>query len=213
MTKATATTWLVTDMTSGNYVATVESRTERGARTIAARNTNNAYMYLSATPAEELAYMTRAEALESHEAGIPVYFVETAPGEYRYYLNEERSIATARAFGTWSVRFSPAPGAPDGTYRLDNGELVALSLEDGYQVGAPGGYVVTLRPRAGQIAAWAAAVGWATFGIWTDPTDGRIYVDPCEHVADRAAALELARERGELAIWDWVAGESVSVSA
>ena len=39
------------------------------------------------------------------------------------------------------------------------------------------------------------------FGTWIAP-DGRIYIDAVQVVSDRQQAIELAKQRGELAIWD-----------
>lgn len=48
----------------------------------------------------------------------------------------------------------------------------------------------------------------ALVGVWTS-YDGIVYIDPTEHVADTETALKLARDRGELAIWDAFKSECV----
>lgn len=48
----------------------------------------------------------------------------------------------------------------------------------------------------------------ALVGVWTDYT-GVTYIDPTEHIADTETALKLAKDRGELAIWDAFMGECV----
>lgn len=40
-------------------------------------------------------------------------------------------------------------------------------------------------------------------GSWVDPATDTLYLDVCDVLADKRAALALARERGELAIWDY----------
>lgn len=55
---------------------------------------------------------------------------------------------------------------------------------------------------------WFAA-GFDGFGTWIH--DGTVYVDPHTRTEDLAHALDLARERGELAIWDSEQGEAINV--
>lgn len=46
-------------------------------------------------------------------------------------------------------------------------------------------------------------------GVWTDTTTGIVYIDPVDHVSDYDSAIELAKDRGELAIWDAFKGEEI----
>jgi hypothetical protein len=39
-------------------------------------------------------------------------------------------------------------------------------------------------------------------GAWIDQKEGRLYIDVSQHVIVKQYAEELAKERGELAIWD-----------
>jgi len=48
------------------------------------------------------------------------------------------------------------------------------------------------------------------FGGWTDPADGRIYLDVTTVVDDLDQALKLARENDQLAVWDFASQKSIS---
>lgn len=50
------------------------------------------------------------------------------------------------------------------------------------------------------------------FGVWTDMEDGKIYFDAVTHVDNREDAVNLGRERGEIAIWDIENGEEIRVN-
>ena len=54
----------------------------------------------------------------------------------------------------------------------------------------------------------ARIVGADGVGTWAH--DGTVYVDLVEIFTDRDAALSVARDRGELAIWDAYAGAEIS---
>jgi hypothetical protein len=53
-----------------------------------------------------------------------------------------------------------------------------------------------------------AADGFDAVGWWSH--DGVVYVDPVTLAGSREHALRLARERGELAVWDGVEGAEVA---
>lgn len=46
-------------------------------------------------------------------------------------------------------------------------------------------------------------------GVWTDTETGRVYIDAVQHESDVREALTLASRRGELAIWDIMAGVEI----
>lgn len=101
----------------------------------------------------------------------------------------------------------------DGTYQIRDGNLVdyAAKWSYGYMVGLPGGMQFnSYRITQGGLAKTAAQLGWTLFGVWTDPETGIQYIDPVKHVGAIQDALALARESGELAIWDL--RESVAIT-
>ena len=51
----------------------------------------------------------------------------------------------------------------------------------------------------------------AYFGIWVDAATATMYLDVAERFHDRETALSAARQRGEIAIWDVVAGREIRV--
>ena len=46
-------------------------------------------------------------------------------------------------------------------------------------------------------------------GMWYNEKDGNWYYDVSEHIADKDLALQLAKERKQLAIFDCSTGESI----
>lgn len=53
--------------------------------------------------------------------------------------------------------------------------------------------------------------GETHIGSWLDTETGTVWIDASEHYTDRAEALAVAADRGELAIWDIAANEEVRV--
>lgn len=86
----------------------------------------------------------------------------------------------------------------DGTYRVEMIGASRVELTDGY--------VVATRPIARE--ADVPTLG-ELFGRWTDPDTGTVYWDAVEVLPTLTEAVDAARVRGELAIWD--AAESMSV--
>lgn len=48
-------------------------------------------------------------------------------------------------------------------------------------------------------------------GTWVDPETGKIYLDVSQRVADLEEALKIGDLRGEIAIWDVINGQEISV--
>lgn len=101
----------------------------------------------------------------------------------------------------------------DGTYLVkSNGDIVNYGERWGY------GYFVANGADGVELDPGQDAAGWirdATFtdylvGVWTNPENGVVYIDPVDHVDSREYAIKLGRERGELAIWD--AYENVAIT-
>lgn len=98
--------------------------------------------------------------------------------------------------------------AGGGTFDLVVG--APATRTSGYYVGGADNVEAITFPVGGP-ADWEAAVSKvvaarsAYVGVWED--GGVYYVDATERVEDRRLALKLARERGELAVWD-IAGET-----
>lgn len=57
----------------------------------------------------------------------------------------------------------------------------------------------------------ALALPGRVFGGWRDPQTGRMYLDVSAIIADYSDAVSLARESGQVAIFDLTAGESIRV--
>lgn len=77
----------------------------------------------------------------------------------------------------------------------------------GYVVGDPAyGESWPGIPTRAEVLRWTLAradvVSGRYVGSWVDADTGRTYLDVADIVADRADALALAVQRGELAIWD-----------
>lgn len=104
---------------------------------------------------------------------------------------------------------------PDGGFTID-----PVTGED-----VTGGYAVAAHPDCGSIYAEVTsgtilefmlrnadtlALPGRLFGGWRDPSDGRIYLDVSILVDDRSAAVEMAREYDQLAVYDFTRGESIA---
>lgn len=98
----------------------------------------------------------------------------------------------------------------DGTISAENvpaplrgywvgGKVPSLVFEDRYQV------------DPGEIAWWVGSNGSPWYGVWVDQETGKIYLDVVTHMGIESLALELARARNELAIWDIANGKEVRV--
>lgn len=55
------------------------------------------------------------------------------------------------------------------------------------------------------------AIGHANAYVGTWVHEGNVHIDGSQWVGDREQALELARARGELAVWDCKAGQEVTL--
>lgn len=104
----------------------------------------------------------------------------------------------------------------DGTYRFTvDGDIERVSYETGYQVGTGNLFTGSL-PYAesdclGSQWLWSLLRDneVTEFGIWTD--NGVVYIDKCFHIYTEGMAFELAKAKGELAIWDWANGVCLEV--
>ena len=45
-------------------------------------------------------------------------------------------------------------------------------------------------------------------GIWID--NGKAYIDLSEHIATKREAMKAGKERKQLSIWNWKAGEAIA---
>lgn len=98
-----------------------------------------------------------------------------------------------------------------------------VSLEDatvaihvrGYYVG--GAVPSEVFPNTGDMSDYANAVtnitrqvqGLGYIGSWLDTETNTVYVDAVDWIEDRTIAIAVARDRGELAIWDIANGEEI----
>lgn len=102
---------------------------------------------------------------------------------------------------------------PDGTYSVWHGVATdyAAKWAYGYMVGV--GNLLTLEVERITQADLnvAEAFGDHLVGVWTDPETGVSYLDRVKHVGALPDALALARENGELVIWDLREGKTVYV--
>ena len=96
-----------------------------------------------------------------------------------------------------------SPTYSDGTYAITDegisnyGERWAY----GYMVGVESLRVANVgRYPTGEELRTLAGKGLV--GVWKDSQAGRVYVDRVRHIDTLAEALKLAKELGELAIWD-----------
>lgn len=91
----------------------------------------------------------------------------------------------------------------DGTYEMKT--LVRVDAQDGYWV-ALGEAKVT-----GQLNEITHEDPRVHLGVWTDPKNGRVWVDYSIHTLSLEGALSLARESNQIAIWDCANGCEVMV--
>lgn len=84
--------------------------------------------------------------------------------------------------------------------------------KSGFMVAHPGGAVVSQRTLSGPRGeallrdfanrnALAINSG-AVVGKWTDPKSGKIYLDVSQNVQSQARAMQLGRDRNQIAVWD-----------
>jgi hypothetical protein len=106
------------------------------------------------------------------------------------------------------VNTQDATGVADGTYRYNalKGEFEDYGSKWGY------GYVVAEGVH-GSVTYKGASLTVAMLGIsqrfpqrligvWSDEEYGYINIDPADHYSDYDTAIRIAKERGELFIWD-----------
>lgn len=87
----------------------------------------------------------------------------------------------------------------DGTYLKSNtGEWLPVVQSSGYYVAVRKMYDISDLLNDDEY-----------LGVWTDPTNGTLYLDASVHVADKWEALEMAHAGGELAIWDIARGAEI----
>lgn len=93
---------------------------------------------------------------------------------------------------------------PDGTYSVWHGVATdyAAKWAYGYMVGVGNLLALEVERITQADLTVAEAFGDHLMGVWTDPETGVSYLDRVKHVAALSDALALARENGELAIWD-----------
>lgn len=91
---------------------------------------------------------------------------------------------------------------PDGTYFLTGGELTGYKKDVGYIVGMPGGISNHARVTTADLIQLAQRGGWELFGVWVDSETGIQYIDPVQWKLNLWDAFALARDNGELAIWN-----------
>jgi hypothetical protein len=110
----------------------------------------------------------------------------------------------------------------DGTYELIPGWIGSARTWTANPIRETSGYEVAFRTvfpgdnsATGDYRDWGAMATWAgngaRIGAWTDPDTGVTWIDYTIHVANREHAIELGREFHQLAIWDWAAGETISI--
>lgn len=155
---------------------------------------------VDAPAAEAESTATDAPEVDAYRAAP----LATAPGPLAVALatGYARAIvdgaATAPGGGSITTTGAPVPGA-------------------GYVVGGVVPSLVTeAAPTADEVTAWILATDAHRAGVlgwWVDTDTGRTYVDASDVVSGRAAALELATARGELAVWDLAAAAEVRTDA
>ena len=86
-----------------------------------------------------------------------------------------------------------------------------VTPESGYAVALEGQRYAEF-PQVGPALELLSRVSYSAeyFGTWYD--SGRLYVEPCEIIADRESAVRIGRERGQLAIYDFAAGEVITLA-
>ncbi len=63
----------------------------------------------------------------------------------------------------------------------------------------------------GEIAWWVGSSNALNYGVWTDKETGKIYFDAVTHFYTREISLQIAAQRGEIAIWDITAETEIAV--
>ena len=88
----------------------------------------------------------------------------------------------------------------DGTYT----EWGVAVTTPGWCVGDTQHGVVLVRPTDYEVTSAIGTVSGRTgyYGVWTDPKTGTTYVDPVTIVTGKRAAIALAQERREVAVFD-----------
>lgn len=93
---------------------------------------------------------------------------------------------------------------PDGTYNFNGQTVVDANYRSGY-------IVATQKLTRDYIQCHIS--GGFTFGVWHDSEDDdRPYLDVVTRVERESTAIALARELGELAIWDVASACEIRVS-
>ena len=64
----------------------------------------------------------------------------------------------------------------------------------------------------GELAWWVGNSPARYYGVWRDVEDGRIYFDAVTHMQHLETALNLAKARKELAVWDILGGNEIRVA-
>ena len=54
----------------------------------------------------------------------------------------------------------------------------------------------------GEVAWWIGNHPANLYGVWEDDETGKVYVDAVQWDVSRRAAVQVGRDRGELAVWD-----------
>lgn len=93
---------------------------------------------------------------------------------------------------------------PDGIYQLGaDGELVdyAAKWAYGYIVGTTS-VSLGFPNRGRSVTRVARDLGWKLFGVWTDPFDNQVWIDPVRHIDSLEDALRAAVESNQIAIYD-----------
>ncbi|WP_029090044.1 hypothetical protein [Brevibacterium album] len=98
------------------------------------------------------------------------------------------------------------PGAPEGGYVV-GGLVPSIVLAEPDQW-LPDVQDAVARILSDLIVTETVAAAQAV-GVWRDSDTGLVYVDASSIIADREDALAVARERGELAVWDRVNGREI----
>lgn len=99
-------------------------------------------------------------------------------------------------------------GAEGGTFTTD-GEALPTT---GYVVGGVSNSLINPRTFE-EVHAYCLRLAHAgLLGFWLDKITGNYHIDGCTWHVNRANALGVARRRGELAIFDVIAGAELPVS-
>jgi hypothetical protein len=125
-------------------------------------------------------------------------------------------VKTTTALAPWTITLSDAVAAThdrDGGFTLDDH---GQSVTSGYAVAAhPDREVILAELSMGDLLEFmirnadVLTLPGRVLGGWHDPADGRIYLDVSIVLADREAAMALAVDHDELAIFDLAAGQSI----